>query len=73
MRFRQFQLDRDPDGGDRRACPQSAADDRAARHPRADRRIAGEPDVGGARRADHLDNGNYADQLNAEGAHPQML
>ena len=30
VRVRQFQLDRDPDGGDRRTCSQPAADDREA-------------------------------------------
>ena len=37
VRLRQFQLDRDPDGGDRRPGAQPAADDRQARHPRLDR------------------------------------
>ncbi len=32
VRLRQFQLDRDPDGGDRRPRAQPAADDRQARH-----------------------------------------
>ena len=35
VRLRQFQLDRDPDGGDRRPRAQPAAGDRQARHPRA--------------------------------------
>ena len=38
VRLRQFQLDRDPDGGDRRPRAQPAAGDRQARHPRPARR-----------------------------------
>ena len=38
VRLRQLQLDRDPDGGDRRPRAQPAAGDRQARHPRPARR-----------------------------------
>jgi nucleoside transporter len=52
LRFRQFQLDRDPDGGDRRAGPEPAPDDREAGAEGAARGQPVEPDVGGARGAD---------------------
>src|SRR3546814_9538107 len=52
LRLRQFQLDRDPDGGDRRTRPISAPDEREAGPQGAARRQPVEPDVGGARGAD---------------------
>ena len=52
VRLRQFQLDRDPDGGDRRPRAQPAADDRQAGPEGAARRLALQPDERGAGRAD---------------------
>ena len=49
VRLRQFQLDRDPDGGDRRPRAQPAADDRASSGcKRAARGLAGQSDERGA-------------------------
>ena len=45
VRLCQLQLDRDPDGGDRRPRAQSAASDRQARHPGSAGRKPREPDV----------------------------
>ena len=52
VRLRQLQLDRDPDGGDRRPRAEPAAGDRQARHPRAARRLARQPDERRAGRPD---------------------
>ena len=49
VRLRQLQLDRHPDGGDRRPRAQPAPSDRQARHPRAPRRQPRQPDERGAR------------------------
>jgi hypothetical protein len=51
VRLRQLQLDRDSDGGDRRACTQPAAGDRAAWASRLARRKPRQPDERGPRRA----------------------
>ena len=48
VRLRQFQLDRDPDGGDRRPRAQPAAGDRQARHARPARRQPRQFDERGA-------------------------
>src|SRR3546814_3591851 len=53
LRLRQFQFDRDPDGGDRRARPEPAPDDRQARPEGAARGQPVESDVGGARSEEH--------------------
>ena len=48
VRLCQFQLDRDPDGGDRRACPEPASGDRQAGAARSARRLARQFDERGA-------------------------